>query len=72
MTSANVQNAMSEFGQVDILLEMVITCLIKNPQDVKDKSWFEKLEHALYLLESVYKSKKAILIEALKGGERCE
>jgi hypothetical protein len=69
MSSVKVQNALSDFGQVDVLMEMVIKCLLINPENVKDKVWFEKLEHALYLLEATYKAKKAGLITALEGGQ---
>ena len=68
MMSAKVRFAITEMNQVDILIEMVIGHLVKNPDDIHSKEWFIKLENALHLLESVHKSKKANLVSALEGG----
>ena len=69
MLSCKAQSAIQELGQVDVLLEMVIKHLLNNPEEVKNKEWFVRLENALYLLESTYRQKKGNLISALEGGE---
>ena len=40
MLSVNVQNAMAELGQVDVLIEMVIRCMVRDPEDLKNKAWY--------------------------------
>ena len=68
MLSVKAQTALAEFGQVDVLMEMVIHYLVKSPANMQDKEWFVKLENALHLLEETYREKKATLIDALEGG----
>jgi len=62
------QSALTELGQVDVLLEMMVSHLPNVPTSQRSKDWFEKLENALYLLDTTYKAKKAALISALGGG----
>ena len=72
MLSMKIQNVVQELEQIDVLLEMMIKSLVSVPIDERKKSWFEKLENALYLLEATYKEKKKNLISALEGGISCE
>jgi hypothetical protein len=68
MLSSVVQIALSELGQVDVLIEMMVQNLTKVPITKRGNEWYESFENALYLLETTYKAKKEALILALKGG----
>ncbi|MDR0818766.1 MAG: hypothetical protein LBN43_04250 [Oscillospiraceae bacterium] len=72
MKSEKLQSAMTAFGQIDALLEMIIAHLLNAPINTHDRAWFEKMENAIYLLEETYKAKKANLVSALEGGEDSE
>ena len=63
-----MQTALSEMGQVDVLIEMMVSHLPAVPTSERKKEWFEKMENALYLLDETYREKKAALISALEGG----
>ncbi|MDR1020171.1 MAG: hypothetical protein LBL73_05385 [Synergistaceae bacterium] len=69
MSSIRVQNALTEFGQVDVLIEMVVKHLTGSPDDIRDIGWYVSMENALYLLEQTYRAKKTALVSALEGGE---
>jgi hypothetical protein len=68
MLSLEIQAALTEMGQVDVLIEMMAHHLTKVPTNERNAKWYELLESALYLLETTYKAKKAALILALEGG----
>jgi hypothetical protein len=63
--SLDVQVALVEFRQVEVLLEMMIDYFAKSHEFTSE--WYEKLESAIYLLEETYKTKNAALVLALKG-----
>ena len=67
MLPMNVQDAINELEQVDLLLELVLTHIVKDPDDMRDREWFVKLENALCLLESTYKEKKKNLLLSLSS-----
>ena len=69
MLSNNVQTALTEMRQIDVLLDMIIKQFFSTPISKRDRLWFENLETALFLLESTYRQKKGSLITAL--GEGC-
>ena len=68
MQSMKVQTALQEFGQVDVLIEMIIGHLLSDPDYIRDRGWYEKLQNALHLLEATYRAKHDGLVLALEGG----
>ena len=70
MLSNNVQIALTEMRQIDVLMDMIIKQFLATPMNARDRSWFEDFETSLYLLESVYGQKKSALIAALEESSR--
>ena len=67
-TSVEIQTAVADLGQVDILLEMVVKCLVRDPALIHDTEWYAKLESAMHLLEATYREKKDALVRAVERG----
>ena len=69
MLTMKIQDSLVKFGQVEVLMEMLLNCLVNDPCDTRDIKWFAKLENALYLLETTYREKMDDLISALKDDD---
>jgi hypothetical protein len=66
--STEVQAALSEFKQVEVLLEMMIDHFAGGYVCPDETDGFEKLLSASLLLADTYKTKSEKLFRALKGG----